>query len=238
MSVVISGRDDFVRFSTGAGEELFAALASTANRLAKGEDDHTVAEWLKSYITGQDVTLSPPPAALSTDQRVSFFLKTIRSFARKLTSEQPDPTLCAINWDRQLRLSWLARLVQIDNIIRKDLQANISLQPLDLAEALKPADYAECELNRLESRWKTLNDDSEEQLALADKMVRVAEKGNLAVVSPARVSMLYERQGELLIASGQFQRGAGALRQAASLQPDEEAKILLNEMAVEALAKP
>ena len=82
------------------------------------------------------------------------------------------------------------------------------------------------------------DDDPEGQLALADRMVKVAEQGDLAMVSPARVSMVYDRQGELLIDLGQSQRGAEALRQAANLQSDEDAKVLLNEMAVEALAKP
>ncbi|MGI9492670.1 MAG: hypothetical protein ACR2QF_09755 [Geminicoccaceae bacterium] len=236
MSVVISGRDDFVRFSTGAGEELFSALALLADRLADGADDLSVVAWLKGYVAGQDVALSPRPEAFSTDRQLSFFLKTVHALAQELTREHPDSTLCAVNWDRQLRLSWLARLVQLDEIVRNDLQANISLQPLNLAGALAPEDYAECELIRLENRWKTLDDHPEEQRALADEMVQVAEEGNLAMVSPARVSMLYERQGELLIASGQVQRGAGALRHAASLQPDEESKVLLNEMASEALA--
>lgn len=238
MSVLISGCSEFVRFSTGAGEELFAALATIANRLAEEVDDREVKAWLQSYVSGQDVTLDPRPAALSNDRRLSFFLKTVLTFAQELTLEHPDPTLCEVNWDRKLRLSWLARLVQLDEIIRKDLDANISLPPLDLIAALKPADYAECELNRLESLWKSTDDDSEGQLALADKMVKVAEQGDLAMVSPARVSMVYERQGELLIDLGQSQRGAEALRQAANLQSDEDAKVLLNEMAVEALAKP
>ncbi|MGH1479038.1 MAG: hypothetical protein ACRBM6_10035 [Geminicoccales bacterium] len=158
-----------------------------------------VKAWLQSYVSGQDVTLDPWPAALSNDRRLSFFLKAVLTFAQELTLEHPDPTLCEVNWDRKLRLSWLARLVQLDEIIRKDLDANISLPPLDLIAALKPADYAECELNRLESLWKSPDDDPEGQLALADKMVKVAEQEDLAMVSPARVSMVYERQGELLI---------------------------------------
>ena len=68
---------------------------------------------------------------------------------------------------------------------------------------------------------------------LAGEMLRVAELGNLAAVSPIRVSMIYERQGELLVASGQAQGGAEALRNAAKLLSDEEAKQLLNEMALE-----
>lgn len=114
---------------------------------------------------------------------------------------------------------------------------NIILPPLDLIAALKPADYAECELNRLESLWKSSDNDPEGQLARADKMVKVAEQGDLALVSPACVSMVYERQGEPLIDLGQSQRGTEALRQAANLQSDENAKVLLNEMAVEALPK-
>lgn len=88
---------------------------------------------------------------------------------------------------------------------------------LDVADALRPADYAECELNRLEGCWKKFNDDPKRQLALADEMMRAAEQGDLAAVSPARVSMIYERQGELLIAIGQPQRGAEALHYAAML---------------------
>jgi len=51
MTIQMSSQNHRVKFSTGAGENLFVGLATLAQRLAQaGDDDNAaVVEWLSSY---------------------------------------------------------------------------------------------------------------------------------------------------------------------------------------------
>ena len=101
MSVWFRSGAHAIRFSTGAGQSLMAALAALASRSASNADDRSVTEWLEGYVEGTDIDLKSSSAALGSDDHVSFFLEVVRKFAKELALEDPDSTLCDINWDRE-----------------------------------------------------------------------------------------------------------------------------------------
>ena len=122
-------------------------------------------------------------------------------------------------------------------MLRDEFQTANLPPPLDLADIMSRVDRAEVELIRLEALLKKFDKAPERQLKIFNQMIGEAVNGGLAETIPDQVSGIYERRGELLVSLGQQQQAAESLQIASRLQTDPKLKELLNEMALEVLAR-
>ncbi len=149
------GRDHTVHFSNGAAEELLRAWIRLLERDFLGEAEAAVLAFLQSHLKRgfgwRAFELNPPPSEIATPERLRVVAETIQRFAEALCKEKPDSTLTDIDWDRDLRINWLARLVDLHRLVSLAIE-NPNDRPKGLVLSLAADDRNECELARLSYR--------------------------------------------------------------------------------------
>jgi hypothetical protein len=162
----------------------------------------------------------------------------VAGFADDLARGRPDPRL-EVGWDRDLELVWLAKMLDLYELINEALPPGI--EPLGpLIPALSPSDGVRCEYHRLVHRLTEherrvergqVPRDLRVKLGLVDRILAaLAEQEPSPDRSCMTAHYLFAR-GELLLELGDRAAGIEALCQAAAMEPDEEMRQLLAEYA-------
>ena len=142
-----------VTFSNGAVESLYAALVVIGERsdVPRTAAGRAVIGWLRETLAsgaagGRAFDLDPVEAELAAPDRLRVLATLVGELAYAIAVEQPDPTVIDVPWDRELRLSWLARIEVLHEMIADALGPEGGCAPL-LIE-LDPETGAEVDAER------------------------------------------------------------------------------------------
>jgi hypothetical protein len=126
-----------VTFSNGAVEALYAALIvlgeqSDVERTANGR---AVLAWLRQELDegaagGRAFGLDPVEPELAEPDRLRVLATLVGELAHVIAIEEPDRAVIDIPWDRELRLSWLARVEVLHEMIADALGRDGGCAPL------------------------------------------------------------------------------------------------------------
>jgi hypothetical protein len=126
-----------VTFSNGAVETMYAALVvlgeqSDVQRTTAGR---AVLAWLRREIDegpvgGRAFDLDPVEPELAAPERWRVLATLVGELAYAIAVEEPDPAIIDVPWDRELRLSWLARIEVLHEMIADALGPDGGCAPL------------------------------------------------------------------------------------------------------------
>jgi len=237
------GHSHTVHLSTGGTYELYRALIALAKRVPDDKDVQDVAAYLTSLLDFEGEAApafecAPLPAELASDPHRRALAALLQAFSVELARSIPDPTLCDVVWSRDLRLSWLARMIELRLIVLDGIAA--PTVTLDLSDD----DALGCEIDRLQWRLgeqlrkmppravstEVARSTLEAALGLVERICALAE----AYSHQDRQRTLHQhrsREAELREALGDRKGAARALRLAANLCDDAELRQLQLELA-------
>jgi hypothetical protein len=142
-----------VTFSNGAVESLYAALVvlgeqSDAERTSSGR---AVLAWLHQQLAsgpagGRAFDLDPVEPELADPDRLRVLATLVGELAHAIAVDSPDPAVIDIPWNRELRLSWLARIEVLHEMIADALGPEGGCAPLMIE--LDPQTGAEVDAER------------------------------------------------------------------------------------------
>ena len=116
MAEHFDGIEHTVHFSSAGGECLLHALIKIGERFTATEDSIAVSQFLCDSLNnpaGVAFSLNPPPEEIAAPIRLRCLAALLYAFVQELSQETPDPTLCDITWDCELRLKWAARVMML-----------------------------------------------------------------------------------------------------------------------------
>ncbi|MCU0493496.1 MAG: hypothetical protein MUD01_18065, partial [Chloroflexaceae bacterium] len=184
MAEHFNGSTHTVHFSNSAAESLLRAWVMLGERLAPSAEQAAVVAFLRQRLHAHAAgwrafSLAPPPPELAPPAHLRCLAQIIAAVAADLAREQPNPALTEVASNRDVRLSWLARMLDLYEFVGQALPADsAALAPLTLP--LSPHDQRSCMLYRLENRrvaeeralHQQANPDQTRQLlALTDEIV-------------------------------------------------------------------
>lgn len=133
------GRRITVHTSNGGAEQMLNAWLALGRRMDHTDDLDAVLTFLQYRVQlgagWKAFALDPPPTEIESPGRLACFARTVAAFAEQLMQEVPDPTLTTIDWDRNLRLQWLANMLDLLEIL-----ADVVGLPLNELLSRLPAD--------------------------------------------------------------------------------------------------
>jgi hypothetical protein len=139
-----------ITFSGGAIEAMYAALVVLGERgdLQRTSEGRAVIAWLREELArGQGrvraFRLDPVEPALAEPNHLRVVATLVGELAHVVAAEEPDAAVIDVVWDRELRLSWLARLEVLHELVA---DAHGGCAPLVLA--LDPQTGAEVDAER------------------------------------------------------------------------------------------
>ena len=143
-----------MKFSTGATYRLLEALTVLGRRDERKFD--AVVTFLEGHMClghnhspmGRGFDLYPLPAGLGSGG-AGGLAELLAQFGWQLCQLAPDPSLCEVPWDRPLRLSWLARVLDLREMALEAAGIEAGELPLPLS----PVDREHCAYLRAE--WRT-----------------------------------------------------------------------------------
>ncbi|MFC1610634.1 hypothetical protein ACFL6C_06735 [Myxococcota bacterium] len=240
-----------VHFSTGATWSLFNALIKIAENAPSPSEEHAhVVAFLNSRLMpriegGNGFSLHPPPKELQSPKKLIALAKLVGAFAHELARPDPDERLTDINWDRDQRLDWLARMCDLHALIIEALPPEAKTQPMNLR--LSPADDLRCTLERRLSRKGELVRrtrsrkeprghirlaDSSETIPLLEDICSLVESSDIP--EPRRSYLLCEQHSdlaEIFVEQKDTERAVACLKTAAEFSDDEECRQAILEYA-------
>jgi len=239
------GQSHTVHLSTGGTYELYRALVALAQRVPDDQEVRAVAAYLMSLLDLERKVAcafdcAPPPAELAAEPRRNALAALLHAFCVELGRPTPNPALCDVVWSRDLRLSWLARMIELRLIVLDGIEVPVA--PL----ALSDHDMLGCELERLQWRLgeqlrqmpgRTISAGVpratlEAALVLVERICALAEA--YSHQDSRRILHDYRsREAELREALGDRKGAAQALRLAACLCDDAELRQVQLELASE-----
>lgn len=232
-----------VHFANDVLVEILHAWLELADRLPRGPDVEAVTEFLESRLElpggRRSFSLSPPPAEIAAPGRLAVLAGLVAEFARDLAREEPDPELTDVEWDRDLRLLWLAQMCELHDLVRAANPPDAAPLPT-LAPDLPEADRLRVELLRLldrkydvQRRAKTGTGEvtSRTVLDLLDRIVALAEQEPPSEYRTRTLIRQHSDRSEAYLDLGDRPAAAEALRTAAALVPEEAYRQALWEMA-------
>ncbi|HET6585930.1 MAG TPA: hypothetical protein VFG69_20880 [Nannocystaceae bacterium] len=126
-----------VTFSNGAVEALYAALIVLGERseLPRTAAGRAVVDWLRDSLHsgaagGRAFDLDPVEPELADPDRLRMLATLVGELAHAIAVESPDPAVIDVVWDRELRLSWLARIEVLHEMIADALGPEGGCAPL------------------------------------------------------------------------------------------------------------
>lgn len=250
MAACFHGRDHSVYTTNGGFIELMRALITLGECMPQTPDLITILTFLRkcfeigfSGCGGFD--FNPPPEPIATPERLHSLAQLVMAFAVEVSQEQPDPTLAQINWNRELRIRWLAKLFDLYEIINLAIEPNVTLvKRLELNLSLQ--DQADCELERLINKKEELKrrnragcfkPNPQVLLEQIDRMLVLAEEDKFLETKKLSKSTLYIERADLLRSLGDKYGELTAWQQAVLSESDVETRSILEEIVAELKAQ-
>lgn len=223
------GTNRWVAMSNGAAKELMCAWVTLGERMPADDDlDHVLA-FLRQRAVGEEIgwrsfNFNPPPAELDHPKRLVALARLVRAFAVELAGEEPDPTLTKICWDRELRMIWLARMLDFDEIICETGQ--LQLSPVESSDlSLNTEDQLRCTANRLANRMtyqSSVKGLSNELMTTSDELLRVLLQMSASTERDLEVSREYWERANHLSDAERYADAVEELQRAIAIEPDPE----------------
>jgi len=247
MGACFHGRDHSI-YTTNAGFiEFMRALITLGERILQTPDLVGVIAFLRECFESGfggcgGFDFNPPPEQIATPKRLHCLAQLVIAFAVELSHDQPDSTLTEINWDRKLRIRWLAKLFDLHEIINSALEPSFtSLEPLELNLAI--SDQAACEIERLINKKEELRrrctraslfkPQPQVVLEQIDRMLILIEQNKLPESGKLSKSMLYVERADLLQSLNDKHGELVAWQQAALSESDLENRAILEEIVAD-----
>ncbi|WNG24316.1 hypothetical protein F0U62_10025 [Cystobacter fuscus] len=230
MAEQFESNEGVVHFSNGAVESLYRAWSSLGRELARTSEQASVVDWLQAKLVrggagGRAFSLNPPPPELNSEPRLVFLAGLVTETALRIARNEPE-FLPEIEWDDDLRASWLARLMDLHELLRKALPAWCAPPSMNDQFTLPPGLQAECKLKRLLSRLqaKSLPHPSEphERLGLIEEALSTIRDHRLESTNAGALTYLFLERAELLLERGNAHEAVSALKDAASSEKDPQ----------------
>ena len=246
MVACFHGRDHSVYTTNGGFIELMRACITLGERMSQTSDLAVVLTFLHDYFHSGfggcgGFDFNPPPEPIATPERLCCLAQLLGTFAAEVAKDQPDPTLAEINWSRELRIRWLAKLLDLQEIINSALEPNLNLlTPLELHLTLQ--DQEDCELERLlnkknelkrRNRVNFLKPNPQVVLEQIDRMLVLAEQNNFPNGGKLSQSWLYMERAELLSSLGDKYGELAAWKEALLSESDVETRLIIEEIVAD-----
>lgn len=217
----------YVSFSSGAFETLLGALVILGERTGierTEEGRETIAfvrDRLARKLGARAFRLEPVVAELAVPARLRTLAMLVGEFAHDLARAQPDRTLTDIAWDRDLRLSWLARVELLHEMLADALPKDEGAAPLVLE--LDDATAAEVDAERLLHVHRMVKrGPPAEAIAHIDRALALLASAGATRRRAHTVVQLLGDKADLLVKTGERRRAAEALVEAARLSNDPQ----------------
>jgi hypothetical protein len=233
MAECFRGEDGVVRFSNSAVEQLYGALVALGDDLARTDEQRDVVRWLRDHIEAgapgdRAFSLDPPPDEFSSPPRRVLLAKLIAGVAVDICATdihqaQPKRVL-DITWSDELRVSWLARLMDLHDLVINGLPTEMTPAPLDRQLPVLSSIRSECAVERLLRRLDELlppyESDPAARLAAIDEAISVIASYGLATAKRAVLARLYSNQADALLEKKNIRSAIRSLRSSASFESD------------------
>lgn len=234
-----------VSFSNGALIELYRALTVIGEQRGLPDNSpvrevvHSLRHQLEFGVDGgRAFCLDQPTSRLPPQAHWPVIADLLAAFARELTKEVPDPSLTLISWDRELRLSWLAKICDLHEMMLDAWALDQSSNSLHLC--LDEQTAAELQADRAlnayrvaSSRTQRQRSDGREIPSLIDQALAAIDAAQLRGPRAWIVYDLLSEKAKLLADAGNAREAAALLREASGYAPDEELKRTTIEWAEE-----
>ncbi len=174
MAVKIYGKNITVYTSNGGGESLLQALGFMAKTLPASQVLDEVLDLLVPIGQTGNLYLEPVPPEISTPAHLTCLAKLIRLFIEELAKDSPNPAVTDIDWNKELRLWWLAKMLNFYDLIRDTFLPEWNVPP-PIELELSKKDRLDCKVNCLKqlcfhhskkNEWETLLDIFDSIIAL------------------------------------------------------------------------
>jgi hypothetical protein len=216
-----------VTFSNGATQKLYGALVILGERSEAGRSGAGVAvlAWLRQELAegsagGRAFALDPPQAEVAEPARLRFLAMLVGELAHALAQPKPDPTLTDIAWTREQRLSWLARVELLHEMIADALPSAEGCAPLLLE--LDDATAAEVDAERMLHGYRhaMARGTTTEKLAHIDRTIALIAAAGATKRRAHTVFQLLSDKADILAKSGDRRQAARVLCEAVAHTDD------------------
>ncbi len=216
-----------VSFSNGALESLLGALVILGERMgiARTEGGREAMAFVRERLArkpgARAFKLEPVTAELADPARLRALAVLVGEFAHDVARAQPDRALTDIAWDRDLRLSWLARVELLHEMIADALPKDEGAAPLLLE--LDDATAAEVDAERLLHTYRIVKrGPPADAIAHIDRALALLATAGATRRRAQTVVQLIGDKADLLVKTGERKRAAQVLVEAARLSSDPE----------------
>ena len=148
MAVKIYGKNISFYTSNEGGKALLQALSFMAKTLPANQTLDEVLDFLVPIGKTGNLHLDPIPPKIFTPAHLKCLAKLIQLFIEELIKDLPNPDVTNINWDRELRLWWLAKMSNFYNLVRDVFLPEWDKPPAIELE-LSQKDLLDCKVNCL-----------------------------------------------------------------------------------------
>jgi len=245
MAEQFEGRRCHVSISDGGAEAMIQAWVRIGERLQPSPAFDSVLTFLRSRLTecydgGRAFSIDPPVPALDSEDKLRTLGSLIDVLSQELAKTCPDPGIIDIRWSHALRLWWIAKVLNLYQLVNDALPPGARPLP-DPNLDLSPDDRARVELERLlglmgQHRWRRYWDRNSppisDQLAVLERIIELTERLG-AQPDHLPISELHYLRSQLLRECGDTQSELQALREAAALAGDTRDRAVLEEMVAE-----
>lgn len=237
---LFDGKKSRVKLSSGATYELYQALVIIAKQKAKTAAHCAVQTFLNDQMfhntkSGLGFSFNPPPTLLTKPGQLNFFGELLSFFIHELTRKNPDPQLTSIIWDKELRLYWLAKILDLYQLVVDAISTPETLKQIHLE--LPEEDRIEVQLHQLmwqQSEITRTSNTSEPPLGVTNH----SDKQNPIINITYRIIKLlialpetterkmaicrqHENLADLYVTNGDNKKGAALYRKAISFIDDD-----------------
>jgi hypothetical protein len=217
----------YVSFSSGAFEALLGALVILGERTAavRTQGGREVVAFLRERLArkpgARAFRLEPVIPELDDPARLRMLAMLVGEFAHDLARAQPDRTLTDVAWTRDLRLSWLAQVELLHEMLADALPKDEGAAPLLLE--LDDATAAEVDAERLLHIYRMVKrGPPADAIAHIDRALALLATAGATRRRAHTVVQMMGDKADLLVKTGDRKRAAKTLCEAARLSTDAE----------------
>ena len=237
---LFQGKKSRVKLSTGATYELYQALVIIAEKKAKSVEHRSIQTFLNDQMfhdtkSGLGFSFSPPPTLLAKPGPLKFFGELLSYFIHELTKYNPDPQLTSIIWDKELRLYWLAKMLDLYQLVVDAIPLPGTMQQIHpelpdedrIQVQLHQLVWQQSEITRSNNTSKTpleITNHSDKQTPIINITYRIID---LLIALPETterkmaICHQHENLADLYVTNGDNKKGAELYRKAISFIDDD-----------------